>query len=59
MTLEMGSRDCDEVLISGNDKASCSDTTVEIKIKTLDSHTYTLRVDKYVSNIAPFVIEPT
>ncbi|GER32057.1 ubiquitin family protein [Striga asiatica] len=34
--------------ISGNDAAECSETTVEIKIKTLDSQTFTLRVDKCV-----------
>ncbi|XP_077238006.1 ubiquitin-like domain-containing protein CIP73 [Tasmannia lanceolata] len=36
----------DGVIISGGDEAECSETTVEIKIKTLDSHTYTLRVNK-------------
>lgn len=35
-------------MISGKDEATCSETTVEIKIKTLDSQTYTLRVDKCV-----------
>lgn len=34
--------------ISGKNEAACSETTVEIKIKTLDSQTYTLRVDKCV-----------
>ncbi|KAL3497320.1 hypothetical protein ACH5RR_040052 [Cinchona calisaya] len=38
----------DSMLISGKDEANCSETTVEIKIKTLDSQTYTLRVDKCV-----------
>ncbi|KAA8521612.1 hypothetical protein F0562_012285 [Nyssa sinensis] len=45
---KMGSNGGDEVLISGNDEAICSEATVEIKIKTLDSQTYTLRVDKCV-----------
>ncbi|XP_058111393.1 ubiquitin-like domain-containing protein CIP73 isoform X3 [Magnolia sinica] len=36
----------DEVMISGSDVAECSQTTVEIKIKTLDSQTYRLRVNK-------------
>ncbi|KAK9279406.1 hypothetical protein L1049_013085 [Liquidambar formosana] len=44
----MGSNGVDEVMISRNDEADCSEATVEIKIKTLDSQTYTLRVDKYV-----------
>lgn len=42
----MGSKGCDEVMISGSDE--CAEATVEIKIKTLDSQTYTLRVDKCV-----------
>ncbi|XP_052172824.1 ubiquitin-like domain-containing protein CIP73 [Diospyros lotus] len=45
----MGSSGGDEGRISGSDMAKCSEATVEIKIKTLDSHTYTLRVDKCVS----------
>ncbi|KAF8393100.1 hypothetical protein HHK36_021341 [Tetracentron sinense] len=44
----MGSNGADEVVISGGDEAECSETTVEIKIKTLDSQTYTLRVNKYM-----------
>ncbi|KAI4337284.1 hypothetical protein L6164_015719 [Bauhinia variegata] len=44
----MGSGDCYEGMTSGNSEAKCSETTVEIKIKTLDSNTYTLRVDKCV-----------
>lgn len=35
-------------LTSGGIVVEDSDTTVEIKIKTLDSQTYTLRVDKCV-----------
>ncbi|KAL7164160.1 hypothetical protein ACSBR2_040135 [Camellia fascicularis] len=44
----MGSKGSDEVIISGSEEANCSEATVEIKIKTLDSQTYTLRVDKCV-----------
>ncbi|KAL2525734.1 Ubiquitin-like superfamily protein [Abeliophyllum distichum] len=44
----MGSNGVEDVKISRNDMAECSETTVEIKIKTLDSQTYTLRVDKCV-----------
>ncbi|CAA3028697.1 ubiquitin domain-containing DSK2a-like isoform X1 [Olea europaea subsp. europaea] len=44
----MGSSGAEDMKISGNDTAGCSETTVEIKIKTLDSQTYTLRVDKCV-----------
>lgn len=32
------------------DEAESSETTIEIKIKTLDSQTHTLRVDKKVIN---------
>ncbi|KAF6147646.1 hypothetical protein GIB67_031637 [Kingdonia uniflora] len=42
----MGSNNTDEVMVS--EDAECSETTVEIKIKTLDSQTYTLRVNKRV-----------
>ncbi|XP_057959141.1 ubiquitin-like domain-containing protein CIP73 isoform X2 [Malania oleifera] len=35
-----------EVVVSSSEDAECSEATVEIKIKTLDSQTYTLRVDK-------------
>ncbi|KAJ4958873.1 hypothetical protein NE237_025984 [Protea cynaroides] len=42
----MGSNGADEVMIAGGDEAECSEATVEIKIKTLDSQTYTLRVNK-------------
>lgn len=38
--------------IPGIIKAEASETTIEIKIKTLDSQTYTLKVDKQVINIA-------
>lgn len=38
--------------IPGINEAEASETTIEIKIKTLDSQTYTLRVDKQVITIA-------
>ncbi|XP_057467722.1 ubiquitin-like domain-containing protein CIP73 isoform X3 [Actinidia eriantha] len=44
----MGSNGGDEVMISGTDESKYSEAIVEIKIKTLDSQTYTLRVDKCV-----------
>lgn len=44
----MGSKSGECTDISHNDVAGCSETTVEIKIKTLDSQTFTLRVDKCV-----------
>ncbi|XP_011081507.1 uncharacterized protein LOC105164545 isoform X1 [Sesamum indicum] len=44
----MGSNGGEHIKVSGNDAAECSETTVEIKIKTLDSQTFTLRVDKRV-----------
>lgn len=44
----MGNNGADCIKVSGNDEAECPETTVEIKIKTLDSQTYTLRVDKCV-----------
>ncbi|KAL6536201.1 hypothetical protein OROGR_012773 [Orobanche gracilis] len=44
----MGSNGGEQLSMTGNDMAECSETTVEIKIKTLDSQTFTLRVDKYV-----------
>ncbi|KAK6942218.1 Ubiquitin-like domain, partial [Dillenia turbinata] len=40
---EMGSNGADGIAKIG---AETSETTIEIKIKTLDSQTYTLRVDK-------------
>lgn len=39
----------DKVTVSGGDEAECLETMVEIKIKTLDSQTYTLRVNKCMS----------
>ncbi|OIT19051.1 PREDICTED: large proline-rich protein BAG6-like [Nicotiana attenuata] len=44
----MGNNGAEDVKICGFDDAKCPETTVEIKIKTLDSQTYTLRVDKCV-----------
>ncbi|GAA0140316.1 chaperone [Lithospermum erythrorhizon] len=44
----MGGNGSDNVLVSGNNEAKGSETMVDIKIKTLDSQTYTLRVDKCV-----------
>ncbi|XP_073143448.1 ubiquitin-like domain-containing protein CIP73 [Henckelia pumila] len=44
----MGSKSGDCADMPHNDVAGCSETTVEIKIKTLDSQTFTLRVDKCV-----------
>lgn len=44
----MGISGGDELMVSGSHEAGCSEATVEIKIKTLDSQTYTLRVDKCV-----------
>lgn len=44
----MGSNGVLPIKIPRNGAAECSQTTVEIKIKTLDSQTYTLRVDKCV-----------
>lgn len=34
------------------DEAEGSETTIEIKVKTLDSQTYTLKVDKQVINFS-------
>lgn len=45
----MGTNDPSEATTSCIDVAQDSESTVEIKIKTLDSQTYTLRVDKSVS----------
>ncbi|XP_019177002.1 PREDICTED: large proline-rich protein bag6-B-like isoform X2 [Ipomoea nil] len=44
----MGNNGAECIKVSGNDEAECPETTVEIKIKTLDSQTYSLRVDKCV-----------
>ena len=42
----MGSNVADKILKAG--EAEGSETNIEIKIKTLDSQIYTLRVDKQV-----------
>ncbi|CAN4101660.1 unnamed protein product [Withania somnifera] len=44
----MVSNGAENVKICGSGEVECPETTVEIKIKTLDSETYTLRVDKCV-----------
>jgi len=45
----MADRNINEIIIVERDRGECSDATVEIKVKMLDSQTYTLRVDKCVS----------
>ncbi|KAG8381725.1 hypothetical protein BUALT_Bualt05G0002500 [Buddleja alternifolia] len=45
---KMGSNGREHIKIPGNVGTECPETTVEIKIKTLDSQTFTLRVDKCV-----------
>ncbi|WMV33020.1 hypothetical protein MTR67_026405 [Solanum verrucosum] len=45
---KMVSNGAEDVQICGSGEAECPETTVEIKIKMLDSQTYTLRVDKCV-----------
>ena len=45
----MVDRNINEIIIVERDHGECSNATVEIKVKTLDSHTYILRVDKCVS----------
>jgi len=45
----MPDENINEIIIAERDQGECSDATVEIKVKTLDSQTYTLRVDKCVS----------
>lgn len=47
----MGSNGASEKTLPGNGKLESPETTVEIKIKTLDSQTYTLRVNKCVSHL--------
>lgn len=42
--------------IPEHDAVEGSEATIEIKIKTLDSQTYTLRVDKQVTSLMPFHI---
>ena len=38
-----------EIIIAERDQGECSYATVEIKVKMMDSQTYTVRVDKCVS----------
>ena len=45
----MPDENINEIIIVERDQGECSNATVEIKVKTLDSQTYTLRVDKCVS----------
>eukprot|EP01018_Ginkgo_biloba_P013678 Gb_30758 [translate_table: standard] len=45
----MAENNINEITIAGGDEGESSNTTVEIKIKTLDSQTYTLRVNKCMS----------
>jgi hypothetical protein len=49
----MADNNINEIIIAERDQGECSDATVEIKVKTLDSQTYTLRVDKCVSILFP------
>lgn len=51
----METNGADKMIASGVDEAECSETMVEIKIKTLDSQIYTLRVNKCVSTFCPFI----
>ncbi|KAH9315199.1 hypothetical protein KI387_023826, partial [Taxus chinensis] len=44
----MADSSANKMTFSERDQGECSDPTVEIKIKTLDSQTYTLRVNKCV-----------
>ncbi|KAG6423436.1 hypothetical protein SASPL_113832 [Salvia splendens] len=53
---KMGSNGGEHIKISGPDAAECSQTTVQIKIKTLDSQTYNLRVDKCVIYSSVFLL---
>ncbi|KAL0327402.1 UNVERIFIED_CONTAM: Ubiquitin-like domain-containing protein CIP73 [Sesamum angustifolium] len=54
---KMGSNGGEHIKVPANDTAECSETTVEIKIKTLDSQTFTLRVDKCGRSNAIFKLE--
>lgn len=51
----MGSNSDDTAVDSSSKEAGCSDSTIEIKIKTMDAGTYMLRVNKHV-NILCFVL---
>ena len=45
----MTDRNINEIIIVERDQGECLDATVDIKVKTLDSQNFTLRVDKCVS----------
>ena len=45
----MADRNINEIIIVERDQGECLDAIFEIKVKMLDSQTYTLRVDKCVS----------
>ena len=45
----MPDENINEIIIVERDQGECSNATVEIKVKTLDSQTYTLSVNKCVS----------
>lgn len=44
----MGSNFEDGAINCGSHETGCSDSAIEIKIKTLDSQIHTVRVDKHV-----------
>lgn len=52
----MGNHSGDKVDMLKVEETRTSEPTVEIKIKTLDSQTYTLRVDKCVSCFVLIII---
>lgn len=54
----METNGADKVTVSGVGEAECPETMVEIKIKTLDSQIYTLRVNKCVNTFWPSIIIP-
>ena len=45
----MEDKNINEIIIAKRDRCECSNAIVEIKVKMLDSQTYTLRVNKCVS----------
>lgn len=53
----MGSTGGEASMTSGGSAAPSSEATVEIKIKTLDSQTYTMRVDKCVNLLSRYYSE--
>lgn len=54
----MASNGGDDRVNSGKGEVDCAETTVEIKIKTLDSQTYTMRVDKCVCIFSFSILSP-